>query len=122
MQEHKTPDASYFKSIVALCRIIIPDMNIQIPPNLSQKNYHEFLSVGINDWGGISPITDDYVNPEFSWPEIKNIEKKCIEDKFKLKARFPVYPEFVPVVTKELRDRMSLIADEENYVREDYWK
>ena len=42
--------------------------------------------------------------------------------KFKLKARFPVYPEFMPSVTKELRDRMSLIADEENYVKEDYWK
>ncbi len=122
MEKHKTPEMSYFKSIVALCRIIMPDMNIQIPPNLSQKNYDEFLSVGINDWGGISPITNDYVNPEFSWPQIKNVEKKCIDQKFKLKARFPIYPEFVSVVSKELRERMSLIADEENYVREDYWK
>ena len=122
MEKHKTPEMSYFKSIVALCRIIMPDMNIQIPPNLSQKNYDEFLSVGINDWGGISPITNDYVNPEFSWPQIKNVEKKCMDQKFKLKARFPIYPEFVSVVSKELRERMSLIADEENYVREDYWK
>ena len=122
MQEYKTPDTSYFKSIVALCRIIMPDMNIQIPPNLSQKNYHEFLSVGINDWGGISPITDDYVNPEFSWPQIKNVEKKCLDHKFKLKARFPVYPEFVSGISKELRDRIALISDKENYVREDYWK
>ena len=70
MFDHKTPNDFYFKSIVALCRIIMPDMNIQIPPNLSQKNYHEFLSVGIIDWGGISPITNEYVNPEFSWPKI----------------------------------------------------
>ena len=122
MSDHKTPSKSYFKSIIALCRIIMPDMNIQIPPNLSQENYHEFLPIGINDWGGISPITDDYVNPEFSWPKIKNIERKCMEYNFKLRARFPVYPEFISVISKELRDRMSLIADKENYVREDYWK
>jgi len=122
MFDHETPNDFYFKSIVALCRIIMPDMNIQIPPNLSQKNYHEFLSVGINDWGGISPITNDYVNPEFSWPKIKNVEEKCLSHNFKLKARFPVYPEFVSVISKELRDRMSLIADDEKYVREDYWK
>jgi|TARA_B100000029_G_scaffold142492_1_gene137679 7,8-didemethyl-8-hydroxy-5-deazariboflavin synthase CofG subunit len=122
MEGQQTPDTSYFKSIVALCRLIMPDMNIQIPPNLSQRNYHEYLSVGINDWGGISPITNDYVNPEFSWPEIKNVEKRCIDHKFKLKARFPIYPEFISGVSKELRDRMSLIADEENYVKEDYWK
>ena len=122
MFDHKTPNESYFKSIVALCRIIMPTMNIQIPPNLSQKNYHDFLSVGINDWGGISPITADYVNPEFSWPKIKNIEKKCASHNFKLKARFPIYPEFISKINKELRDRISLIADDENYVREDYWK
>ena len=41
-----------------------------------QNNYNEFLSVGINDWGGISPITTDYINPEFSWPNIQNVEKE----------------------------------------------
>ena len=59
MFEHSTPEESYFKMVVALCRIIMPDANIQIPPNLSPDNYNEFLSVGINDWGGISPITSD---------------------------------------------------------------
>jgi 2-iminoacetate synthase ThiH len=100
----------------------MPNANIQIPPNLSPENYHEFLSVGINDWGGISPITSDYVNPEFSWPNIQNVEKKCNDTGFSFKARFPVYPEFIPLVNNDLKQRISLIADEENYVKESYWK
>ena len=122
MSQHTTPEEDYFKIVVALCRIIMPNTNIQIPPNLSPKNYHNFLSVGINDWGGISPITSDYVNPEFSWPNIKNVEKKCNYSGFSLKARFPVYPEFISLVNKDLKQRISLIADEENYVKESYWK
>jgi len=122
MFTHSTPEENYFKTIVALCRIIMPDTNIQIPPNLSPKNYHEFLSVGVNDWGGISPITSDYVNPEFSWPNIQNVEKKCNNSGFSFKARFPVYPEFISSVNNDLRQRISLIADEGNYVRESYWK
>ena len=122
MSKHSTPEEDYFKMIVALCRIIMPNANIQIPPNLSPENYHEFLSVGINDWGGISPITSDYVNPEFSWPNIQNVEKKCNDTGFSFKARFPVYPEFIPLVNNDLKQRISLIADEENYVKESYWK
>ncbi len=122
MSKHSTPEEDYFKMIVALCRIIMPNANIQIPPNLSPENYHEFLSVGINDWGGISPITSDYVNPEFSWPNIQNVEKKCNNTGFSFKARFPVYPEFIPLVNNDLKQRISLIADEENYVKESYWK
>ena len=122
MSNHNTPKEDYFKTVVALCRILMPDANIQIPPNLSPNNYHEFLSTGINDWGGISPITSDYVNPEFSWPNIQNVEKKCNDLGFSFKARFPVYPEFIPLVNNELKQRISLIADEENYVEESYWK
>jgi len=122
MSQHTTPEEDYFKTVVAVCRIIMPDANIQIPPNLSPENYDEFLSAGINDWGGISPITSDYVNPEFSWPNIKNVEKKCNDLGFSFKARFPVYPEFISLVNKDLKQRISLIADEGNYVNESYWK
>ena len=122
MYNHSTPKEDYFKMVVALCRILMPDANIQIPPNLSPNNYDEFLTTGINDWGGISPITSDYVNPEFSWPNIKNVEKKCNELGFSFKARFPVYPEFISLVNNDLKQRISLIADKENYVKESYWK
>ena len=122
MYNHSTPKEDYFKMVVALCRILMPDTNIQIPPNLSPNNYYEFLTTGINDWGGISPITSDYVNPEFSWPNIKNVEKKCNELGFSFKARLPVYPEFISLVNNDLKQRISLIADKENYVKESYWK
>ena len=120
----KFPSAheNYFKLVVALARIILPEMNIQIPPNLSPKSYQSFLSVGINDWGGVSPLTPDYVNPEFSWPQIKNIENNCNKAGFDLKARFPVYPEFFSLVNSEIREKMLEIADVENYVKGEYWR
>ena len=122
MKNHSTPSDLYFKMVVALCRIIMPNSNIQIPPNLSPYSYQEFLSVGVNDWGGISPITSDYVNPEFQWPKIKTVEKNCKKLGFEIKARFPVYPEFLPLVNSDLKQRLSLIADEDDYVKGDYWR
>ena len=122
MSQFPSAEENYFKIIVALSRVIMPEMNIQIPPNLSPKSYQGFLSVGINDWGGISPLTPDYVNPEFSWPEIKKIEQNSKKVGFDLKCRFPIYPEFFSFVSKELRDKMKLIEDGEGLVREDYWR
>ncbi|MHA7647589.1 7,8-didemethyl-8-hydroxy-5-deazariboflavin synthase subunit CofG [Nitrosopumilus sp. S4] len=122
MSNTPSTDEKYFKTVVALTRIIMPKMNIQIPPNLSPKSYQSFLSVGINDWGGISPLTPDFVNPEFAWPEINKVEKNSKKSGFELKCRFPVYPEFFSLISKELRDKMSLIEDEDGLVREDYWK
>jgi len=122
MRNFPSAEENYFKIIVSLSRIIMPNMNIQIPPNLSPKSYQGFLSVGINDWGGISPLTPDYVNPEFSWPEIKNIEENSKNAGFDLKCRFPIYPEFFSFISKELRDKISLIEDEEGLVKEEYWR
>ena len=122
MSQYPSANENYFKTIVALSRIIMPEMNIQIPPNLSPKSYHSFLSVGINDWGGISPLTPDYVNPEFSWPEIKRIDENSKNAGFDLKCRFPIYPEFFSFVSKELRDKMSLIDDGKGLVKEEYWQ
>ena len=122
MRNSPSAEENYFKIIVSLTRIIMPEMNIQIPPNLSPKSYQSFLSVGINDWGGISPLTPDYVNPEFAWPEIKNVDENSKKAGFDLKCRFPIYPEFFSFISKELRDKMSLIEDEEGMVKEEYWR
>lgn len=122
MNIHPSAEENYFKTVVALTRIILPKMNIQIPPNLSPSSYQSFLSVGINDWGGISPLTPDYVNPEFSWPEIKNIEKNSSNAGYELKARFPVYPEFFGFVNSDLRDKMAKLNDGVNLVKEEYWR
>ncbi|MDH3312011.1 MAG: 7,8-didemethyl-8-hydroxy-5-deazariboflavin synthase subunit CofG [Nitrosopumilus sp.] len=122
MKNEPSADENYFKTIVALSRIIMPEMNIQIPPNLSPKSYQSFLSVGINDWGGISPLTPDFVNPEFAWPEINKVDRDTKDAGFELKCRFPVYPEFFSFISKELRDKMAVIENEEGLVREEYWR
>ena len=122
MKNSPSANEHFFKTVVALSRIIIPEMNIQIPPNLSPKSYQSFLSVGINDWGGISPLTPDFVNPEFVWPEINKVEENSKKAGFELKCRFPVYPEFFSFVSKELRDKISVIENEEGLVKEDYWR
>ena len=122
MRDNHSPLEKYFKTLVALTRIILPKMNIQIPPNLSPKSYSSFLDIGINDWGGISPVTQDYVNPEFSWPKIEDIGRNCTDAGFRLRARFPVYPEFFPYVNSDLRSRMGEIADSENLVSMEYIK
>ena len=122
MKDEPSSDEKYFKLVVALSRIIMPQMNIQIPPNLSPKSYQSFLSVGINDWGGISPLTPDFVNPEFSWPEINKVDEYSKEAGFDLKCRFPIYPEYFSFVSKELRDKISVIEDEEGFVKEEYWR
>ena len=122
MRDSPSANEKYFKSIVALTRIIMPEMNIQIPPNLSPKSYQSFLSVGINDWGGISPLTPDFVNPEFKWPEIKKVQEYSQNAGFELKCRFPIYPEFFSFVSKELRDKMNVIENGEGLVKEEYWQ
>ena len=122
MKNVPSVDENYFKIIVALSRIIMPEMNIQIPPNLSPKSYQSFLSVGINDWGGISPLTPDFVNPEFSWPKIDKVDENSKNAGFELKCRFPIYPEFFSFVSKELREKISVIENEEGIVKEEYWR
>ena len=122
MKNEPSADEKYFKIIVALSRIIMPQMNIQIPPNLSPRSYQSFLSIGINDWGGISPLTPDFVNPEFNWPEISKVDEHSKKAGFRLECRFPVYPEFISFISKELRDKMLVIQNEEGYVKEEYWR
>ncbi len=122
MRNEPSADEKYFKLVVALSRVIMPQMNIQIPPNLSPKSYQSFLSVGINDWGGISPLTPDFVNPEFAWPEIDKVEENTKKAGFDLKCRFPVYPEYFSFISKELRDKMSIMENEEGFVKEEYWR
>lgn len=122
MKNEPSADEKYFKTVVALTRIIMPNMNIQIPPNLSPKSYQSFLAVGINDWGGISPFTPDFVNPEFLWPKINDVGKNSKEAGFELKCRFPAYPEFFSFISKELRDKMAVIENDEGLVKEEYWK
>jgi FO synthase len=81
---------------VAAARLVLgAEMNIQAPPNLSYDDFPRLLDAGINDWGGVSPVTIDHVNPEAPWPEIERLETATRAGGLELAARLPVYPEYV---------------------------
>lgn len=81
---------------VAIARLVFGGaMNIQIPPNLNGGTYSRFITAGINDLGGVSPVTIDYVNPEAPWPVLEEMDRQVSSLGFRLRERLPVYPEFV---------------------------
>ena len=107
---------------VAVARLVLgPDANIQVPPNLSSDDYPVYLLAGINDWGGISPVTIDYVNPEAPWPQISELRRRTEELGFSLRPRLPVYPEYVggndAYIPETLKDRVRSLVDGQGYVK-----
>jgi FO synthase len=92
------PDAGDMLRTLAVARLILRDMNIQAPPNLTENGYERLLEGGINDWGGVSPLTPDYINPEAPWPHLLDLQRRTEAAGEKLVRRLPVYPEFVPEV------------------------
>jgi FO synthase len=96
MADAPEPEDLEFARTVAMARLILgPEMNIQAPPNLSPRAHRRLLDAGINDWGGISPLTPDYVNPEAPWPHLAALERACADAGYKLAPRLCVYPEHV---------------------------
>jgi FO synthase len=92
------PDATKetMRKTIALARLILGgQMNIQAPPNLTPDGFELYLEAGTNDWGGVSPLTPDYINPEAPWPALQVLEQKSAQVGFELKARLPIYPEFI---------------------------
>src|SRR5919197_3922217 len=119
------PSNDYFLKSVALARIIMPEMNIQVPPNLTPNIFGKYIDVGINDWGGISPVTIDYVNPESRWPSIESVRSVTSSKGYDLRARLPIYPEFLRKNEKFIPDKLmsyiDLLSDASGLVREDYF-
>ena len=107
---------------VAAARLILgPDANVQVPPNLSADNYAAYLDAGINDWGGVSPLTPDFVNPEAPWPALVQLRERTAAAGFQLKPRLPVYPEFFlhtnEFLDESLRPRVDALADAQGYAQ-----
>jgi len=98
MAEWPEPSRGEMLRTIAVARLILRDMNIQAPPNLSAPDYEELLSAGINDWGGISPLTPDFINPERPWPHLEELQRRTEAAGYQLKQRLPVYPEFLAMV------------------------
>lgn len=120
MQGRHDPTTLDVLRTAAIARLILgPEANIQVPPNLTADDYPVYLSAGINDWGGISPLTIDYVNPEAPWPQLSELRRRTAEQGFELRARLSVYPEFVTRKTTylpaALRSRIAAMADGEGF-------
>lgn len=114
------PDRSDLLRTLAVARLLMPQMNIQAPPNLSDPHYADLLDGGINDWGGVSPLTPDYINPEMPWPHLDELRRRTEARGFELRQRLPVYPEFVGRAAARsdlLASRLGDSADAEGYVR-----
>lgn len=95
MALHAEPDTDDMLRTVAVARLILGgDMNLQAPPNLSAPDYTRLLEAGINDWGGISPLTPDFINPEAAWPHINTLGERTAHSGFTLRERLSIYPEF----------------------------
>ena len=122
MKDHLDPSTEDLLWTVAVSRLVLgPDVNVQVPPNLNYSDYPIYLLAGINDWGGISPLTIDYVNPEAPWPQISELRKRTEELGFRLRPRLPLYPEYIigdgEYLPVSLKERMESLADGEGYVK-----
>jgi 7,8-didemethyl-8-hydroxy-5-deazariboflavin synthase CofG subunit len=96
MADAPEPDAYDMARAIATARLVLgPSMNVQAPPNLSPRQIELFLNAGINDWGGISPLSKDYVNPEAPWPHIERLGERCARAGFRLGERLAIYNEYI---------------------------
>ncbi|MGE0320972.1 MAG: 7,8-didemethyl-8-hydroxy-5-deazariboflavin synthase subunit CofG [Polyangiaceae bacterium] len=96
MRDAPEPDDIQVARCVALARLILPEeVSVQAPPNLNPSATRLLIDAGINDFGGISPVTPDYINPIHPWPHLTDLEAECREAGFELRPRLPIYPDFV---------------------------
>jgi FO synthase len=110
----------------AVARLILgPAMNIQVPPNLSFAEFPRLAGAGINDWGGISPVTADHVNPEAPWPQIATLERATAAAGYALTQRLAVYPAYAIEaerwLDRALVPRVLADIDATGFAREDAW-
>src|ERR671922_2483104 len=114
---------------IAAARIALGDrVSVQAPPNLTPKAYGAYIDAGINDWGGISPVTPDHVNPEMPWPSIDEVAETCAARGFTLRQRLPVYPHYITDehafatwVAPAMRRHVLAAADATGLAREERW-
>jgi FO synthase len=122
MATHPEPSLEDMLRTIALARLILgPHMNVQAPPNLSYDDFPRLLEAGINDWGGISPVTRDFINPEAAWPQITRLKTETESRGFTLRERLAIYPEFVhrdEFLSPQVRDRLAEVAGTDGFARD----
>ena len=96
MAKKQEPSSDYLHWAIAVARLILsPDISIQTPPNLNHANLDSLLLSGINDWGGISPVTSDHVNPEAPWPQLQSLSSTTAKNGYHLQKRLSIYPNYI---------------------------
>lgn len=126
MADTREPSLDELCWTIAVARIIFgAEANIQAPPNLSPQGLKELVGAGINDLGGISPVTQDYVNPEAPWPHLRLLASATETAGKTLVARLPLYPKYVHQASRWLDDRFLLpvlnATDAAGYARSETW-
>ena len=119
MAHHPEPSMEDMLRTIAIARLILgPKMNLQAPPNLSYADFPCLLGAGINDWGGISPVTKDFINPEAAWPQIARLRAETEARGFTLRERLALYPEFVTsgnFLSARVRERAHRLAGADGF-------
>ena len=120
------PDLDDLCWTIAQARLILgPDMNIQAPPNLSPGVYQKLVGAGLDDWGGVSPVTPDHVNPEAPWPAVDELARRSAEMGKVLVNRLAVYPSYVRApetwLALEVATQVRRMADAEGLARDNDW-
>ena len=123
MRDAPEPSTMDMLRTLAAARLLLgAEMNIQAPPNLNALEYQSYLQCGINDWGGVSPLTVDFINPEAAWPEVERLRGLTMEAGYELRERTALYPEYVLSGTwapsEAVRKRLAELTDGEGYVRQ----
>jgi FO synthase len=120
------PELAELMWTLAMARIIFgPEMNLQAPPNLTPDEYSLLIDAGLNDWGGVSPVTPDHVNPEMPWPEIVRLREHTRRSGKELVERLAVYPGYCLDTAKwqdaSLVTRVMRATDTQGFARTDSW-
>jgi FO synthase len=120
------PDLDDLLWSIAAARLIMPgDVHVQAPPNLSPGVYEKLIGAGIDDWGGVSPVTPDHVNPEAPWPQIEALAQRTAAMGKVLVQRLPVYPSYAFEADRwcapDIAKRVRRAIDAEGWAREDNW-
>jgi len=122
MAQAPEPSNEDLQRTIAVARLILGgDMNIQSPPNLLSEDYPDLLKAGINDWGGISPVTKDFINPEAAWPQISSLAARTASAGFVLRERLAIYPEFSArkeFVNDRLEPHVRELRGDDGYARD----
>jgi 7,8-didemethyl-8-hydroxy-5-deazariboflavin synthase CofG subunit len=128
MRDAPEPTLEDLLRTLAVARLVLgPDVNLQAPPNLTPGAYARLLAAGLNDWGGVSPLTLDHINPERPWPGLGALRAATEAAGFTFRERLAVYPEFATrpeLVDETLRARVASIVDDDGLVKDthEHWR